>query len=73
MARWPSATDAGDDNFGCGLAGNTAIFNVPEGYASGTQLNFSIIDSAGMPNDSQLAQQITVTSGSAPSQTTSGS
>jgi hypothetical protein len=53
----------------CGLSGNSAVFTCVDGCPSGTALSFSLLNGSAMPSDGALAQQITVTSGSAPSQT----
>jgi hypothetical protein len=53
----------------CGLSGNSAVFTCVDGCPSGTALSFSLLNGSATPSDSALSQQITVTSGSAPSQT----
>jgi len=53
----------------CGVSGNTAVFTCVDGCSSGTALSFSLLNGGWTQGDSALAQQITVTSGSAPSQT----
>jgi hypothetical protein len=53
----------------CGLSGNTANFTCVDGCAAGTDLDFSLLNGSGTSSDGALAQQITVTGGSAAPQT----